>query len=130
MKSSSLLHVLIVLATVSLIWSLWALAKPPARAVEAAACVTPPQDLVGWWPGDGNATDIGGGNDGTLLGGTFFTTSKVGEGFTFDSDDDRVSIAHNSNYDVQSPGFTVQFWLKGTKPQPDTYFDVVDKSHG
>ena len=116
MKSASLFHVIVALATGSLIWSLWALTGPPARAAEAAACVTPPQDLVGWWPGDGNLTDIGGGNDGALLGGTFFTTSKVGEGFTFDSDDDRVSIAHNSKYDVQSPGFTVQFWLNPNPP--------------
>ncbi len=82
-------------------------------------------------PGLGpSLSDISGGNDGTLAGGTFFTTAKVGEGFTFDSDDDRVSIAQNANYDVQSPGFTVHFWLMGIKNQPGALFDVVDKSHG
>ena len=125
-----LLHLFIVLATGSLIWALWVLPEAPVRSVEATTCVTPPSGLVGWWPGDGGATDIAGGNDGALLGGTFFTTSKVGEGFTFDSDDDRVSFGHDANYNVQSEGFTVHFWLKGIKDQPGALFDVVDKSHG
>src|SRR5439155_8470225 len=29
-------------------------------------CVTPPSGMVSWWPGDGNANDIQGGNNGTL----------------------------------------------------------------
>ena len=109
---------------------MWAVTNLPVQVVEAATCVTAPSGLVGWWPGDGSATDIEGGNDGTLLGGTFFSTSKVGAGFAFDTDDDRVSIAHHTNYDVQSPGFSVHFWVKGTKNQSQSLFDVVDKSHG
>jgi len=32
----------------------------------ADTCISPPSGLVGWWPGDGNANDIIGGNNGTL----------------------------------------------------------------
>ena len=128
--STSLQHLLLVAAVWSLVLSMWAVTNLPVQVVEAAACVTAPSGLVGWWPGDGSATDIEGGNDGTLLGGTFFSTSKVGAGFAFDTDDDRVSIAHHTNYDVQSPGFSVHFWVKGTKNQSQSLFDVVDKSHG
>jgi hypothetical protein len=96
----------------------------------AQTCVQPPPGLVSWWPGDGNADDIQNGNDGTVLGGTFFTPAKVGEGFTFDSDDDRVTIPHNANLNVNSPGFTAELWMKGIKNQPQSLYLVVGKSHG
>jgi len=35
-------------------------------------CVSPPPDLVSWWPGDGNALDIQSGNNGTLQNGATF----------------------------------------------------------
>jgi len=35
----------------------------------AQECVEPPDNLVSWWPGDGNARDIQGANDGTLQNG-------------------------------------------------------------
>ena len=31
---------------------------------------------------------------------------------------------------MQNPGFTVHFWMKGIKNQPQSLFDVIDKSHG
>ena len=34
-------------------------------------CVTPPANLVGWWPGDGDANDIQANNDGIAVGTTF-----------------------------------------------------------
>jgi uncharacterized protein (DUF2141 family) len=95
-----------------------------------APCVEPPPGLVSWWPGDGNADDIRNGNDGVLLGGTFFTPAQVGKGFTFDSDDDGVTIPHNDGLNVNSAGFTVDFWMRGSKNQPDSLYLVVDKSHG
>ncbi|MDD5544271.1 MAG: hypothetical protein PHX83_13965, partial [Acidobacteriia bacterium] len=93
-------------------------------------CTPPPSGLQAWWPGDGNANDIQGGNNGTLLGGTFYSAAKVGQGFTFDSNDDGVTIPHNAALDVQSTGFTADFWMAGTHNQPEELFDVVDKSHG
>jgi len=54
----------------------------------------------------------------------------VGEGFTFDSNDDGVTIPHNVNLNVNSTGFTAEFWMKGIKNQPQTLYNVVDKSHG
>jgi hypothetical protein len=56
------------------------------------ASVTAPSGLVAWWPGNGDAKDIVSGNDGTLRGGTAFSAAKVEGGFTFDSDDDGVTI--------------------------------------
>jgi hypothetical protein len=47
----------------------------------ADTCVPPPAGLVSWWPGDGNAQDIIGPNDGTLQGGATFAPGVVGEAF-------------------------------------------------
>src|SRR5688572_13523882 len=98
--------------------------------IEAQTSIQPPLGMTGWWPGDGDANDIIGGNSGALQGGASFTAAKVGLGFTFDSDDDRVTIPHNTNLDVTSPGFTVEFWMRGIKNQPHPLYAPVDKSHG
>ena len=42
----------------------------------AGSCFPPPAGLVGWWPGEGNANDIQGTNNGTLQGGA--TATAVG----------------------------------------------------
>src|SRR5580692_5096794 len=36
---------------------------------DAAGCFSAPPGLVGWWTADGNANDIAGTNNGTLMGG-------------------------------------------------------------
>jgi hypothetical protein len=36
------------------------------RRLICGQCLAPPSGLVSWWPGDGNASDIQSGNDGTL----------------------------------------------------------------
>jgi hypothetical protein len=41
-------------------------------------CTPPPPDMISWWPGDGNAIDIEGGNNGMLLGGVSFSAAEVG----------------------------------------------------
>ena len=54
-----------------------------AIPADAQDCVEPPAGLVSWWPGDGNADDIGSGFDGTLVGGVGFVPGFVGEAFNF-----------------------------------------------
>jgi len=41
-------------------------------------------DFPCWWPGDGNAIDVYGGNNGILQNGTTFAPGKVGQAFNFD----------------------------------------------
>ncbi len=97
----------------------------------ALGIVTPPSGLVSWWPGDGHANDIVGGNNGTLLGGVSFSAAEVGQGFSFNSNSDGVTIPHNTNLDVQNPGFSADFWMSGIKNQPDPFQSTIfEKSHG
>ena len=45
-------------------------------------CVSPPSNLVSWWPGDGNAGDIVSGNNGALKNGVTFGTGIIGQAFS------------------------------------------------
>jgi hypothetical protein len=70
-----------------------------------------PDDISGWWPGDGNAQDIVSHNNGTLTGGTAFTAGEVNQAFSFDGRNDEVNIA--STFPFHQPGdVTLEFWLK------------------
>lgn len=100
----------------------------PSFAGEAAAsCLPPPAGLVGLWPAEGTATDVVGGNDGTL-GSTTFTTAVVGQGFHFPTPAG-VTIPGASIFNVQSPGFTAEFWMQGIHDQPGALYMVLEKSH-
>src|ERR1035437_2844067 len=50
----------------------------------SADCVSPPVGLVAWWPGEGNANDIAGTNNGIIYGGVSFVAGEVGQAFSFD----------------------------------------------
>ena len=68
--------------------------------------------LVSSWPGDGNANDVVGGNDGVLFGGTTFDTGLVNQSFLFDGVDDYMDIGQPLS---ESAG-TVDFWVKRNAP--------------
>lgn len=74
----------------------------------AQLCVAPPAGLVSWWPGDGNANDIQGTNDGTLQGGATFATGKVGQAFSLDGVNDYV-ITPLVNF---GNAYTLSAWIK------------------
>ncbi|MFQ6013253.1 MAG: extracellular solute-binding protein, partial [Thermoplasmata archaeon] len=83
------------------------------RQVDVAStggCVTPPSGLISWWPGDGNAMDVVGPNDGTPLNGATFVTGYVGQAFSFDGVDDVVLASGTGINDLQS--LTIDAWVR------------------
>jgi len=44
----------------------------PVAVSFAQTCVPPPSGLISWWPGEGNANDIVGINNGTLMNGATY----------------------------------------------------------
>ena len=54
--------------------------------------------------------------------------AEVGQGFDCSSGGD-VIVAHNTNMDINPPGFTAEFWMEGIKNQ-DAIATVFEKSHG
>jgi Concanavalin A-like lectin/glucanases superfamily/Protein of unknown function (DUF1565) len=74
----------------------------------AQTCVVPPPGMIGWWPGDGDANDIRGGNNGTLQGNATFATGEVLQSFSFLSAGS-VNISYSA---VAEPaGITVDAWV-------------------
>ena len=91
-----------------------ALSLSPLR-VWSADCVLPPAGLVAWWPGQGNANDIVGTNNGTLMGGVTFTNGEVGQAFCFGGDSYYVSLppSDSLNFSGHMP-MSVETWVYRT----------------
>jgi len=85
-----------------------------------AQCAPPVDGLVGWWAGDGDATDRAGDHHGSLVGTAFatgFVTTGTGQAFSFDGVDDFVDLsAHTATLNF-SPTATFEFWVRpGAEP--------------
>ena len=87
----------------------------------------PPAGLVSWWPGDGNANDIWGGNPGTLMGGTTFGAGVVGQAFGLDGVDDYVNIPNDSSLSPST--ITVDAWFYATDISGQLVPPLLKKSH-
>src|SRR5215467_8036394 len=74
-------------------------------------CTPPPSGIVSWWPGDGNANDIQGGNDGTLVNGATFAPGIVDQAFSFDGINDYAQ-APDGGLPLGSAARTLELWMK------------------
>ena len=76
-----------------------------------ADCLPRPDGVVGWWPGDGDANDVLGTNNGTLQGGaTANTPGMVGEAFHFDGTNSFVAIPDSTV--LQPTNLTIEAWVR------------------
>ena len=118
------------IALALLLLSVLALAAPSFNGATCvgSSCLEPPSDLEAWWPGDGDATDIIGGNDGTLVGDATYETGIVGDAFSFDGDGDYVMVPDSEA--LNSTGaMTIDAWI--SRDDPTTWYaPVVKKSAG
>ena len=79
-------------------------------------CLDPPDDMVGWYTGDGTARDIAGGNDGTIAGDVTYVAGKVGQTFRLGGNGnasgtgDRVTVGNPASLRVQN--FTIDAWIR------------------
>jgi CSLREA domain-containing protein len=90
----------------------------------SSGCVTPPSDMVAWFPGDGNAYDIqGGGYHGIVNGGVTFPAGKVAQAFQFDG-------TSNVFYPTINAGaaYTVDFWVRPTRT--GAFFEHLISNNG
>ncbi len=62
------------------------------QCAQLGTCFLPADELVAFWPGDGNALDAALAHDGTLLNGATFTTGLVGQAFSLDGTNDYVEV--------------------------------------
>ena len=82
-----------------------------SSAGKCRSCTAPPANMVGWWPGDGNAVDIQSGNNGTLQNGATFAPGEVAQAFGFDGASAVVEVPNNAAYDFGSSDFTIDTWV-------------------
>lgn len=72
---------------------------------------TAPANIIGWWGGDGDTSDIAGSNSGTLNNGVGFAITKVGQGFRLDGVDDTVTAPQTT---AITSSFTAEAWVSPT----------------
>jgi glucuronoarabinoxylan endo-1,4-beta-xylanase len=75
-------------------------------------CVPPPPGIVAWWPGNGNALDVVGGNNGLLMDGAGFANGLVAEGFAFDGITNYVQFPTNLFLFANGQPFTFELWFE------------------
>jgi hypothetical protein len=94
-------------------------------------CVASPSGLVGWWPAEGTGADVVGGNTATLLNGATFGPGKVGQGFSLDGVDDRITASDSPALDF-GPGvdFSIEAWIQAF-PADRSYgvMTILDKRY-
>ncbi|HEY0428438.1 MAG TPA: LamG domain-containing protein, partial [Pyrinomonadaceae bacterium] len=82
-------------------------------------CVPAPVGLVAWYPGDGNALDIRGGNNGVPRSSLTYAQGKVGQAFQFSSSNGSANTQVNV---ADSPALrllnalTIDAWINPTAP--------------
>ncbi|HZQ46818.1 MAG TPA: immunoglobulin domain-containing protein, partial [Verrucomicrobiae bacterium] len=81
-----------------------------ALAVNTAGCSPPPSGLVSWWPGNGNAGDLVGGNTGTLQGSVTYVNGEVGQAFSFTTNGQGVVVGNPVSLRLQT--FTIECWAR------------------
>jgi ribosomal protein L19 len=82
-----------------------------AIGAQAQNCFPPPSGLIGWWPGDGSATNLAGTNVATLFSNaTANAVGMVGQAFGFNGTTAYVSIPDATN--LRPTNFTVEAWVK------------------
>ena len=99
-------------------------AAVPAEATPPCCAPVPP-GLVSWWPANGSPADVVSHFDGTLQGGAGYAAGKVGQGFTFDSTDDYVSVPDNAQLHPGTGSFTVDAWIKTSGPEPSNGQEII-----
>jgi len=77
---------------------------PPCAPVQAG--------LVSWWPGEGNANDVIGANNGVVAGGISFAPGEVGQALSLNGTNAYISVPASSSLNVGASGaFTIEGWI-------------------
>ncbi|MCX6926489.1 MAG: immunoglobulin domain-containing protein, partial [Verrucomicrobia bacterium] len=72
-------------------------------------CAPPPAGLVGWWQAEGNAGDVMGSNNGTVVNGAAFLSGKVGQAFSLNGVNQYVSIPDSPS--LRPTNLTIEGWV-------------------
>jgi hypothetical protein len=97
------------------------------QIARAQSCAPVSSGLVDWWPGNGNANDIVGTNNGVIpdTNAVSFGPGEVGEAFVFsgvaNGDTGNEVDFGTSVGNFGTNNFTIDFWIKEPSNAPDAY---------
>jgi hypothetical protein len=74
-------------------------------------CSSPTAGLSGWWPGDGNASDLIFGRDGTFQGDATTGSGLVDLAFKLDGDGDFIEVPDDQGLNFGPGDFTTDLWV-------------------
>ncbi len=80
------------------------------NVVTSGSCLPAPAGLIGWWSGEGDASDSVGPDSGSLQGGATIAAGRVGQAFSFDGTNNFVSIPDFTI--LKQPIFTLEAWVR------------------
>ena len=92
---------------------------PSHAHADPTNCVPAPSGLVGWWPGNGNANDAAGTNNGVLVGGTTFAAGEVAQAFSLNGINNAVTNPVPGFTNILN-SYTMEFWARPTAGRAST----------
>ena len=101
-----------------------------------SSCDGPRQASIAWWPGQSNAADIVGGNNGTLQNGVTYEPGEVGTAFSFAGANEAVLIPYSASVNLSTlPAWTIEGWINPTSHNNVNWPTIFaqgtwDASHG
>jgi len=104
-----------------------ALTPDEIDALASQECVAPPDNLISWWPGDGNAEDFVGDNDG--VNSATFVPGMVGDTFTFSgTGSDYVRVSNDPSLEPET--VTVDAWVRAPVSPGSARYIVAKGAQG
>src|ERR1044071_892620 len=97
--------------------------SPPTNCVPALS------GLVSWWPAEGNAVDVVGGNSGVLSTNVTFAPGKVGQSFNFDGITASVQVPDAPSLRFTS-AMTIEAWIYPRQSGGGRFREIVSKWEG
>src|SRR2546426_1818783 len=91
-------------------------------------CCNPPPGLVSWWPGEGNANDVVGSNNGKLVNGVSFVPGLVGQAISLNGINQYVNLGNSASLQVSHGNFTTDAWVQFNAITGD--MSILDKMAG
>ena len=95
-------------------------------------CTSPPSGLAGWWPAEGNASDIVNGNNGVVnIGTVSYAPAEVGYGYNFTDGANGISVPDSTNLNFRAgQDFSIEAWIQpNTAARTFGVMDIVDKRY-
>ncbi|MGB2820509.1 MAG: LamG domain-containing protein [Phycisphaerae bacterium] len=104
-----------------------AAARPALPAEPMGKSRLPQNGLVGYWAGEGNASDSAGANHGRIIGGVTFVKGKVGDCFKLDGKGAHIHIGNPPALRITGDQ-TVAMWLRADTIQK--HMNPFHKAYG